>query len=81
MRKQADQNYEWAAEIVRTEVYKVEHGSRLVARGNTSTDAVGMGFAAAAKETPNKVRKSHAENGRKPSTAPRDSTKLHGFRC
>jgi hypothetical protein len=49
MRKQADQNYEWAAEIVRTEIYKVEDGSRLVARGNTSSDTVSMGFSATAK--------------------------------
>jgi hypothetical protein len=81
MRKQTDQNYEWAEEIVRTEVYKVEDGSRLVARSTTSTDAVGMGFSVTVKATPSKVRKSHAEKGKKPSTAPRDSTNLHCFRC
>jgi hypothetical protein len=83
MRKQVDHNCEWAAEMVRTEVYKVEDGSRLVARDTTSTEAVGMGFSATAKAAPNKVRKTNVRKGKKPSTATktRNSTNLHCFRC
>jgi hypothetical protein len=61
----------------------VEHCSCLLARGTTSTEAVGMGVSATAKAAPNKVRKTGVEKGKKPSTATktRDSTNLHCFRC
>ena len=79
MRKLAEQNYEWAAAMVRAEIYKVEDGSRLVARGKMPSETVGMGFTAT-KVTPHKVRKGQGR-GKKPSTAPRDSTNLNCFRC
>jgi hypothetical protein len=50
-RKLTDQNYEWAAAMVRAEIYKVEDGSRLITRGKMPGDSVGMGFTAT-KVTP-----------------------------
>jgi hypothetical protein len=56
MRKLTEQNYEWAAAMVRAEIYKVKDGSRLVARGKMSSETVGMGFAAEKGMNHNKIK-------------------------